>query len=162
MDDPTVAPPPGLGANVFKDRGALERVDEPRINITGMSVTEGNQGNTNLIFTVELDQFTNDLVTVDFTTNNETARGGVDYVIKSGQLSFLPGGATVQQITVEVIGDLIDEDAETFVVNLTAVQNALIITGQGRGTIVDDDGEPTVFITNVSTVEGTILGPPMT
>lgn len=27
VDDPTVAPPPGLGANVFKDRGALERAD---------------------------------------------------------------------------------------------------------------------------------------
>jgi len=27
VDDPTVAPPPGLGSNVFKDRGALERAD---------------------------------------------------------------------------------------------------------------------------------------
>ena len=27
QDDPRVAPPPGLGANVFKDRGAVDRVD---------------------------------------------------------------------------------------------------------------------------------------
>lgn len=27
VDDPTVAPPNGQGANVFKDRGALERAD---------------------------------------------------------------------------------------------------------------------------------------
>lgn len=27
VDDPTVAPPPGLGSNVFKERGAIERAD---------------------------------------------------------------------------------------------------------------------------------------
>ena len=27
MDDPNVSSPPGLGSNVFKDRGALERSD---------------------------------------------------------------------------------------------------------------------------------------
>jgi VCBS repeat-containing protein len=28
VDDPTQSPPPGLGANIFKDRGAVERADE--------------------------------------------------------------------------------------------------------------------------------------
>ena len=27
VDDPAVAPPPGLGENVFKDRGAVDRAD---------------------------------------------------------------------------------------------------------------------------------------
>ncbi len=30
IDDPTVQSPPGLGANVFKDRGAVERADSTR------------------------------------------------------------------------------------------------------------------------------------
>ena len=27
VDDPTQTPPPGLGSNIFKDRGAIERAD---------------------------------------------------------------------------------------------------------------------------------------
>ncbi len=154
VDDPSQAPPPGLGSNVFKDRGALERIDQPRISISGGSVVEGNQGNVNLVFTITIDQFTSSLLTVDFATNNGTASGGVDYVNTNGKITFVPGGGTVQQITVQVIGDSLDEDDETFQVNLNSAVNGLILSGQATGTIIDDDTAPTITVSDVTLVEG--------
>jgi hypothetical protein len=161
QDDPSQSPPLGQGGNPFKDRGALERVNVPRISIAGNSVIEGDQGTANLVFTVSLDQVINDLVTIDYATSNQNAAGGVDYVNTSGKLTFLPGSSTVQTITVPVIGDRLDENDETFLITLSNETNALILVGQATGTIIDDDIAPTVSINNATVTEGNNLTTPM-
>jgi hypothetical protein len=80
-------------------------------------------------------------VTVSFATADGTATAGSDYVATSGTLTFNPG-VTTQTITVNVVGDTTVEPNETFLVNLSAPSNATIATGQGTGTIVNDDGAP--------------------
>ncbi len=47
-----------------------------------------------------------------------------------------------------------DEDNETFLVNLSSPANATIADNQGLGTINDDDASPNLSISDVSQVEG--------
>ena len=76
-----------------------------------------------------------------------------DYQATSGTLTFT-AGQTTKQVTVLVNGDLIDENNETFFLNLTNPGNATISDAQGVGTITDDDGAPTLSINDVTVTEG--------
>ncbi|HBL61358.1 MAG TPA: hypothetical protein DDZ80_23890, partial [Cyanobacteria bacterium UBA8803] len=55
-----------------------------------------------------------------------------DYTATSGTLTFA-SGETSKTITVPIIGDLLNEDNETFTVNLSNPTNATIADGQGVG-----------------------------
>ena len=69
----------------------------------------------------------------------QPATGTGDYTPASGMVSFGPG-VTTQTLTVGVLGDLIAEANETFVVNLSGAVNATIADAQGVATIVNDEG----------------------
>src|SRR5206468_540484 len=70
----------------------------------------------------------------------------------TGTLTFTPGTST-QTISVPVIGDTLDEPNETFAVNLTHADNAVLDDPQGVGTILDND-PPAISINNVAVTEG--------
>ena len=53
-----------------------------------------------------------------------------------------------------MIGDVLDEVNETFVVNLSDAVNASIAKAQGIGTIMDTDATPSLAINDVSLTEG--------
>src|SRR5437667_8749585 len=55
-----------------------------------------------------------------------------------------------QPVAVTVNGDTKFEPNETFFVNLSNPVNATISDNQGAGTIVNDDGQPTISISDVS------------
>src|SRR5207253_1004654 len=78
---------------------------------------------------------------------------GSDFVPTSGTLTFLPG-ETSKPITVQVKGDLLSEDTESFTVNLSNPTNDFVVVGQGTGTIVDDDPLPTLAAGDVQVTEG--------
>ena len=123
------------------------------LTISDVTVTEGNAGTTNAVFTVTLASPNAQEVTVNFATSDGTATGTQDYTPVSGTLTFAPG-ATSRTITVPVLGDLLDEPNETFFVNLSGAVNATIADGLGVGTILDDDPTPTLVINDVSVIEG--------
>jgi hypothetical protein len=126
--------------------------DTPLLSIGDITVTEGNAGTQVATFTVTLSTASSNPVTVNFATANGTASAGSDYQTASGRLTFAPGEKT-QTVTVLVNGDRVGEPNETFLVNLSgATGGAVIIDGQGVGTIVDD--EPRLSINDVSRVEG--------
>ncbi len=79
--------------------------------------------------------------------------GRRDYTTTSGTLTFSPG-QTSKTISVPVLGDTLDENDETFSVNLSAPVNATLSTATGTGTIVDNDPTPTLSINSVSVQEG--------
>src|SRR6185369_9978123 len=108
------------------------------IAINDVTVTEGSSGTTNAQFTVSLSAVSGQNVTVNFTTAGGTAVAGSDYVSTNGLLTFAPG-TTNQTITVAVLGDLLSESNETFLVNLSAPTNATLSDSQGVGTINNDD-----------------------
>ena len=141
----------------------------PTLSIDNATVTEGDFGTVDAVFTVSLSAASGQEVTVDYATANGTATAGSDYVTTSGTLTF-PAGTTTQNVTVPVNGDTLDELDETFLVNLSNPSNATISDGQGQGTIIDDErplivvkkqvipeGDPAVF-TFTGDVAGVIGG----
>ncbi len=114
--------------------------DEPRLTISNASVTEGNRGTKVITFTVTLSIAYDIPVTVDFATSDGSAKvSDNDYVAKSGTLTFNPGGPLTQTISITIIGDQKKEPTESFYVNLSNANNALILDALGVGTIFDND-----------------------
>ncbi|MEO8035406.1 MAG: IPTL-CTERM sorting domain-containing protein, partial [Acidobacteriota bacterium] len=125
----------------------------PALSINNVTQAEGNSGTSNFVFTVALTGSTAQTVTVNYATANGTATAGSDYTATGGTLTFTPG-VTTQTVSVPVAGDTVNETNETFTVNLSAPVNATITTATGTGTIVNDDGAPTLLIDNVTQAEG--------
>ncbi len=115
----------------------------PTVSINDVSVTEGDNGTTNAVFTVSLSAVSGKDVTVDWTTADGTATAGSDYTATSGTSLTIPAGSLTDTttISVPVIGDVVDEQDETFNVNLSNATNTLnaTATATGTGTILDDD-----------------------
>jgi hypothetical protein len=113
--------------------------DGPTLSIGDVSVTEGNSGITNAVFTVTLSSASVQDITVNFSTVDGTAFSGGDFQRIFSNTLFIPAGATSATITVRVFGDFAIENDETFFVNLQFPVNATIADGQGQGSIVNDD-----------------------
>ncbi len=126
---------------------------QPAISINNVSVTEGNSGTTTATFTVSLSNASSEVVSTSYTTANDTATAGSDYVLNAGSISFVPG-ETSKSLSVTVSGDTTFEANETFNVNLSNPVNATIADNQGVGTINNDDSQPSISINNVLLNEG--------
>jgi uncharacterized protein (TIGR03437 family) len=126
----------------------------PDITINDVSVTEGNSSTKTVDFTVSLSAANpTQTVTVNFATADGSANSSSDYQTNSGMVSFSPG-QTSQPVTITINGDTSLESNETFFVNLSNPTNAVILDGQGQGTILEDDSPPTLTIADVSQNEG--------
>lgn len=110
----------------------------PQLSINDVQLVEGNNGTTAATFVVRLSAASNQAVSVNFATANDTAQAGSDYTATSGILSFA-AGETSKTVTVNVTGDTVVEANERFFVNLTNATNAQIGDAQGIGTITNDD-----------------------
>ena len=108
------------------------------LSIGDVTVAEGNAGGTTASFSVTLSG-PSGAVSVDYATGDGTASvADGDYAAASGTLTFAPG-QTAQPLNVTVNGDTRFEANETFLVNLSNPQAAVLADGQGLGTIVNDD-----------------------
>ncbi|HKO34444.1 MAG TPA: Calx-beta domain-containing protein, partial [Candidatus Limnocylindria bacterium] len=84
-----------------------------------------------------------------------------DYLARSGTLKFA-GGHKTRKVAVTIVGDMLDEANETFVVRLSNPVGGTIADGQGMGTITDNDAPPTVSAVATLTVpEGNIGDTPI-
>src|ERR687885_1392359 len=133
---PTVTKP-GKGCG---DKNHLhERRFECKVSVNSVSKKEGNSGTTAFVFTLALSGSPLSTVTVDWASGGGTASAVADYVPANGTASFAPG-VTTRTVTIQVVGNTIPEPNETFFVNLSNPSpNAYIGTGQGVGTIANDD-----------------------
>ncbi len=121
---------------------------QPTLSINSVSVSEGDLGTTDAVFTVTLSAVSGRDVTVAFATTGVTATSGADFQPTSGTLTFSSAlNETAKLITVSVMGDLNVEANETFNVTLANAVNASITTGTGVGTIVDD--EPRLSVADI-------------
>ncbi len=127
----------------------------PSLTINNVTANEGDSGVTSFTFTVTLSAAApaGD-VTFDIATANNTATAGSDYTAKALTAQTIPAGSTSYTFTVDVLGDLTPEADETFFVNVTNVVNANIVTGQGTGTITNDDAAANLTINDVALAEG--------
>ncbi|HEX8203359.1 MAG TPA: Calx-beta domain-containing protein, partial [Isosphaeraceae bacterium] len=121
----------------------------PQLSIDDVTVMEGDTGTVTATFTIHLSAPSGQTVTVGVSTADGSAVAPADYLnpFLTGVV-FTPG-TTTQTVSVQVNGDTLDEDDETFVINLSSPTNATIVDGQGVATILDDDPLPTVSIDRV-------------
>jgi Ca2+-binding RTX toxin-like protein len=141
--------------------GTINNDDSASISINDVTVSEGNSGTTNAVFTVTLSNPVDTSVTLNYATANGTATtADNDYTaIATTPLTFNVG-ETSKTITVAVNGDTKVENNETFFVNLSNLQangrNVTITDNQGQGTINDDDSTVTsqLSINDITVVEG--------
>lgn len=113
----------------------------PVVSVADAKVTEGNAGNSSLVFPVTLSAPSATSVTVAYTTAGITATAGSDFTQASGTITFAPG-ETAKSVTIVVTGDFTVEPDETLALKLSAPTGATLGTATGTGTIVNDDAMP--------------------
>ncbi|MEQ1548799.1 MAG: Calx-beta domain-containing protein [Chakrabartia sp.] len=135
--------------------GTILNDETTTLSINDVSLGEGNAGTTNATFSVTLSAPAGaGGVSFDIATANGTATAGSDYVAQSLTGQVIAAGNSSATFTVAVNGDLKNELAETFFVNITNVTGASVADGQGLGTINNDDSAPSLSSLNVTRVEG--------
>ena len=123
---------------VFGSNSSESEQNDNRIAISDVTLEEGNEGNTEFIFTVSLEEASQETIAVDFTTEDRIAIAEKDYIATEGTLEFSPG-ETEKTVVVEVTGNSDLEENETFLLNLSNASGAAIADGRGIATITNDD-----------------------
>lgn len=143
-----------------KDAGAIEEWADaldssppttPSLSLADASVQEGDAGTKLMTFTVTLSAAATGPVTVAYSTADDTATSGSDYVAASGTLTFV-AGETSKTIQVTVKGDTVTEGNETFTIRLANASGATIADGSATGTITNDDTAPALPALSVADV----------
>lgn len=119
----------------------------PALSISSPTVNEGDSTNPSVSFTISLSSATTKPVTVHYATTDSSAKQGTDYTATQGDLTFEPG-ETQKAVAVPILDDLLDEEDETFKLNLSAPVNATLQNDDDTGTakIIDNDPFPSVSI----------------
>ncbi|WP_170114188.1 Calx-beta domain-containing protein, partial [Kangiella spongicola] len=126
----TIADAQGVGSITDNDNASLA-IDDVTVNEAAGTAE----------FTVTLTGDVQGGVTVDFATADDTALAGSDYVANSNTLTFAGTNGETQTISVDITNDSLVEATESFFVNLSNVNNAVVTLSdaQGVGTITDND-----------------------
>ncbi len=122
--------------------------DDLNLAVNDITVVEGDSGTSDAVFTVSAEGISHLTAIVNFSTADGTANSGSDYLSRGGVLIF-PPGTTSRTVTVPIVGDLLNEGTETFVVNLTNAVSAQITKAIGVGTILDNDLLPALYVNDV-------------
>ena len=118
----------------------------PAVLISPASVIANAGGTSTALFTVSLTATSPQRVTVNYSTEDGTAKAGVDYVaIASNVLTFQPG-QTQQTIAVTVDAEPAGALTKTFSVMLSNPAAATIVQVQATGTILNGSPLPALVI----------------
>ncbi len=148
------------GATIATPTATVTIVDNdpiPVISVNSPTVSEGDSGTTDMVFTISLNGTSDRPISVNYATADGTASStgaGPDYVPVAGMLVFQPG-ETTKTVVVKVNGDTVKEADETVLFNLSEVQNANPTSTSGTGTILNGaDAMIGLSINDVKVVEG--------
>jgi hypothetical protein len=124
------------------------------VSISDGIATEGDAGTAVLEFTVSLSQAATSPISVQLAALDGSARAGSDFTAPAlGTLTFAPG-ETSKTVKVNVTGDTVFEEDETFSITLSGASGAVIADRTATGTIRNDDAPPVVTIANAALLEG--------
>ncbi|MFZ4401257.1 MAG: HYR domain-containing protein, partial [Bacteroidales bacterium] len=130
--------------------GTILNDDAATLAINNVAIIEGNNGTSNLTFTVTHSGSTLDTpFTVDYATADGTATiADGDYTFTTGTLNFSGTTSEVQIFSVPIIGDKkveLDEEFSAIISNVQAGGRNITITyANGTGAINNDDHAPVV------------------
>lgn len=129
----------------------------PQLSIAGVTVDEGDAGQTTANFTVSLSAPTASPVTFSWKTadGSATAASG-DYVAVTAGQGLIPANTTSIELPVQVGGDNLVEPDETFSVQLSQIAGAVFANDEAAATIRNDDspGEVSFSVGDVTVTEG--------
>lgn len=141
------------GAGIVRAAGVATINDDepaPVVSIAGATADE-NAGP--LVFNVTLSAPSTQPVSVEYSSADGTAVAGVDYAgLAPGTLVFAPG-EVLKTLPVSLIDDVAIEADETLAVSLANPVRASAGAMNATGTIVDDEGESTLTVANVTAAE---------
>ncbi len=124
----------------------------PSLSIHDATITEGDAGSMLIGLAVVLSSPGPSTVTVRYSTTNGLAEAGSDYVSTSAVLTFNPG-ETSKTASVAITGDPVDENNESFYVDLSDAIGATIADGHAIASITDDD-DSTIVVDDITVAEG--------
>jgi hypothetical protein len=125
----------------------------PSVSISGPATVNENAGTA--VYNVAISGASGASASVNYSASGGTATAGTDFSLTPGTLTWTAGDTATKQITVNITNDTLDEDDETFSVNLAGANGVTIGTGTANSTILDNDNAPTTgAFANVSTAEG--------
>jgi beta-glucanase (GH16 family) len=111
----------------------------PNLNISDVSMMEGNTGQTDFEFHITLSSASSKAIDVTYSTTEGTAKGGEDFAAVSTQVVTINPGETDKKIVIKVAGDDAREGDEQFNVVISGATNAVLQKINGVGTILNDD-----------------------
>lgn len=122
----------------------------PQATIEDATVQRLTNGETSLIFRVRLSYASTAIVSIAYTTEDDTARAGIDYRSVNGTLTFNPGDLE-REIAVPVLPDAATAVDLRLRVVLTSAAGANFARGVAIGTIRPAAGIPTATFTPTPT-----------
>jgi outer membrane protein assembly factor BamB len=135
-----VAPPEALLAT-NRISVTLRNDDEPPVvALQSLQVQEGAAGQTTANLVLSLSEPSGYAVTVDYASIDGTATAGIDYLPVQGTVT-LPPGVQSTNLPLIILGDLLNEPDETFVVRATKATRATLDEQLSSAlvTIINDD-----------------------
>ena len=135
-----------VGSNVgdSQAQGRINNDDLATLSISDATELEGSPGAsgawTTMNFVVSLSAPVPNPVRFSIATVGGGAVAGDDFQGKTVPAGYMDAGRTTQVFAVMVSADSVAEQNETFTVQLSNVQDALLGDGVGLGTISNDDG----------------------
>ena len=159
---------PGTGVSIESGKGTATGTinnddTEPSFAVADASATEGDA----ITFTVTRSGAMDNAVSVKWNTKADSSDGAnaasaSDYAeMTTAQTLTFAKGVSMQTFSVATTEDTLDEDNETFLVELTGAVGATIATAEATGTINDDDAAPSGITLSVDT-NGSTSGTPST
>jgi chitinase len=148
--DATLDPSGTTATGVIKDNTPG---GPPQFSITpAVTVKEGNT-TASAVLTLSLTPAQAGDVTVQYATADGTAKAPGDYTAVLPTTVKFNAGETVKTVSVNIVGDTIDEADENFSVKLSNPSAGTISQDTGTVTIRDDDG-PAISVADLSVIEG--------
>ncbi len=143
---------PSENATITDNTGVVtitDNDDAPTISIADALVQE-DAGNAQVVVTLSAES--SFPISVTYTTQDGTATAS-DYTAVSGSVDFA-AGETEKTIQLDITPDNVDENDETFSVELSDPSNATLDDGSATVTIQDINDAPTLSVADVTVDEG--------
>ena len=108
----------------------------PQLSVNDISVDEEDG---TAVFTIVLDQISTIAVSGTYSTSDGTAVAGNDYIGTTNQVFNIPAGQISTTVSVPITDENEVENDETFNIEIISADNAIIDSGTGICTIIDND-----------------------
>ncbi|MEM8960297.1 MAG: Calx-beta domain-containing protein [Acidobacteriota bacterium] len=149
----------GVDLQAYADALAMRSLGVPVATVATTSFVEGDTGITTVSFDLDLSCAAPAALSVDATTvdlvGDDVATAGVDYQSTSATLAYAPG-ATRAGLSIELLGDDLDEPDETFGVALSTTSALVLLDATPTVTILDDDGPVVLSIDTMSAIDESV------